>query len=142
MQLFALRICNSQLCEQSSRDLHNHNQTPDYIFRIWGQSRLSKFLGKSNLFFKHSCDPENHKMSKRTPVYQSPSYMNDLKGIHPKKQILFILIYVVALSFFFPKWGHMSLNYRNFLFYKHLPEGSISKHSENRPLHKQWPFLA
>ena len=34
--------------------------------------------------------------------------------------------------FLFPKWGHVSLNYLNFLFYKLLREGSIIKYRENR----------
>ena len=44
---------------------------------------------------------------------------------------LFILIYVIALSFFFPKWGHMFLNYQNFSFYKHLNEGHTKKYRKN-----------
>ena len=46
-------------------------------------------------------------------------------GPAKKIKILFILIYVAALSFSFLKWGHMSLDYRNFLFYKQLCEGGI-----------------
>ena len=41
-------------------------------------------------------------------------------GVQTKKSILLILVYVVAPSFFFPKWGHMSLNYRYVLFYEYL----------------------
>ena len=31
-----------------------------------------------------------------------------------------VLIYVMALSFYFPKWDHLSLDYSNFLVYKQL----------------------
>ena len=48
-------------------------------------------------------------------------------GPGSKIYISFILIYVIALSFFFPKWGHTLLNYRYFWFYVHLREGDIVK---------------
>ena len=35
-------------------------------------------------------------------------------GCRPKIQISFILMYVIALSFFFPKWGNTLLKYRSF----------------------------
>ena len=34
---------------------------------------------------------------------------------------------MTALSFFFPKLGHMFLNYQNFLFYERLNEGHLLK---------------
>ena len=40
-------------------------------------------------------------------------------------RIFINLLLSTNLSFFFPKWGHMSLHYWNFLFYKHLGEGGI-----------------
>ena len=50
--------------------------------------------------------------------------MKDLRALRvwgggKAKKIVFclILIYVIALSFFFPKWGHMFLNNQNFSFY-------------------------
>ena len=52
----------------------------------------------------------------------------------PKIYISFRLIYVIALSFFFPKWGHTLLNYRYFLFYVHLREGGIVKYRGKRTL--------
>ena len=56
-------------------------------------------------------------------------------GDPAKKKTIFV--YVVALSFLFPKWGHMSLNYWNFLFYKHLHDDRITKYRENRTLQKK-----
>ena len=53
-------------------------------------------------------------------------------GSRPKKLFLFILIYVIALSFFFPKWGHMFLNYQVFSFYGCLSEGDTNKYRKNR----------
>ena len=49
-------------------------------------------------------------------------------GPGQKIYISFILIYIIALSFFFPKWGHTLLNYRYFWFYVHLREGGIFKY--------------
>ena len=49
-------------------------------------------------------------------------------------KILLILMYVVALSFFLPKWGHTLLNYRYFQFYVHLRDGGIVKYRGKRPL--------
>ena len=48
-----------------------------------------------------------------------------IKGIggevQPKKiGFVHFHIYVVALSFVFPKWGQITPNYQNFLFYKDL----------------------
>ena len=48
-----------------------------------------------------------------------------------KKLFLVILIHVIALSFFFPKLGHMFLNYQNFLFYERLSEGYSIKCRKN-----------
>ena len=45
---------------------------------------------------------------------------------------LFILIYVIAPSFFFPKWGHMFLNYQVFSFYGCFSEGDTNKYRKNR----------
>ena len=64
------------------------------------------------------------------------AYQKIVKGIGgggegQKKLFLFILIYVIALSFFFPKWGHTFLNYQNFAFYEHLREGHANKYKEN-----------
>ena len=53
---------------------------------------------------------------------------------------LFILI--VAPSFFFPKWGHMSPNYRYFLFYKHFCEGGIIKYRKNCHLQKKMTIFS
>ena len=55
-------------------------------------------------------------------------------GPGPKIYISFILIYVIALSFFFPKWGHTLLNYCYFWFYVHLREGGIVKYRGKRTL--------
>ena len=44
--------------------------------------------------------------------------------------ILLILIHVIAISFFFPKLGHMFLNYNNFLFYEYFREGHTMKYRE------------
>ena len=55
-------------------------------------------------------------------------------GPGPKIYISFILIYVIALSFFFPKWGHTLLNYRYFWFYVHFREEVIVKYREKRIL--------
>ena len=49
--------------------------------------------------------------TKMTESVQSPVLGG---GPGPKIYISFILIYVIALSFFFPKWGHTLLNYRYF----------------------------
>ena len=63
--------------------------------------------------------------------------VENVKGIggsRPKISITFILIYVIALSFFFLKWGHTLLNYRYFRFYVHLREGGIVKYRGKRTL--------
>ena len=68
---------------------------------------------------------------------QKPQFLI-LKGIGgdtgPKFYISFILIYVIALSFFFPKWGHTLHKYRYFWFYDHLGEGGIVKYREKSTL--------
>ena len=51
-----------------------------------------------------------------------------LKGIGG---VRFILIHVIALSFFFPKWGHMFLNHQIFSFYDGLNEGRLLKYGKN-----------
>ena len=61
-------------------------------------------------------------------------------GVKAKKLFLFILIYVIALSFFFPKWGHMFLTYQNFSFYGCLSEGDTNKYRKNRILCQNWLF--
>ena len=38
--------------------------------------------------------------------------------------------YIVVSSFLFRKWGHMSLNYQYFLFYRQLHEGDITKYRD------------
>ena len=55
-------------------------------------------------------------------------------GPGKKISISFILIYVIALSFFFPKWGHTLLNYCYFWFYVHSCDGGIVKYREKRTL--------
>ena len=45
-------------------------------------------------------------------------------GSRPKFSVYFVLIYVIALSLFFSKWGHTLLDYRYFWFYCHLREMS------------------
>ena len=54
---------------------------------------------------------------------------------------LFILIFVIALYFFFPKWGHMFLNYQNILFYERWSEGHTINYGENRTFWKIANFV-
>ena len=55
--------------------------------------------------------------------FRELSLSKDIAGIKgvgggqgQKKLFFVILIHVIALSFFFPKWGHKFLNYQNFSF--------------------------
>ena len=47
-----------------------------------------------------------------------------------QKFFLFILMYVIALSFSSLNLGHVLLNYQNFLFYEHLHEGRTTKYMD------------
>ena len=63
-------------------------------------------------------------------------WMSQLRvwGLGPKIYISFILIYVIALSFFFSKWGYTLLNYLYFWFYVYLHELGIGKYRGKRTL--------
>ena len=55
--------------------------------------------------------------------------MHIMGGPDRKKGFLHFHTYYSPILFF-PKWGHVYLNYQNFLFWKHFCEGFITKCSE------------
>ena len=55
-------------------------------------------------------------------------FIKGIGGSRQTKIFLFIFTYVIALSFFFTKWGHKFLNYQNFSFYERVNGGHNNKY--------------
>ena len=67
--------------------------------------------------------------------------VKDIEGPTLKILIPFVLIHVIALYFFFPKWGHMLLYCQKFSFKEHLNEGHIIKYRKNHTFFQNRKFL-
>ena len=91
---------------------------------LWGEWALFESQWVAPLYLKSETESEN--------LHFTLPYCRKGKAKRPKKLFLFILIYVISLSFFFPKWGHTFLTYQNFSFYECLSEGNSSKYRKNQ----------
>ena len=93
----------------------------DFTVYQWANTSLTWKLGSPASSFSLSC-------SYFSPLNQNKDVKGIGGGVQAKTLFLFILINVIALSFFFPKCGHTLFKSRYFKFHEHLQRGHISKY--------------